>query len=59
MPVMVFIYGGGFTSGSTVIYGPDFLMQKDVVLVTINYRVGALGTFLFFPLGYLMAYNYN
>lgn len=40
---MVFIFGGGFTSGSTQMYGPDFIMEKDVVLVTINYRTGALG----------------
>ncbi|XP_055696218.1 esterase B1-like isoform X1 [Lutzomyia longipalpis] len=44
-PVMVFIHGGGFVCGSnaTQVYGPDFLIEKDVVLVTINYRLGALG----------------
>ncbi|XP_053689756.1 esterase B1-like [Sabethes cyaneus] len=44
-PVMVYIYGGGFTEGTsgTELYGPDFLLQKDIVLVTFNYRVGALG----------------
>lgn len=26
-----------------IIYGPDYLMQKNVVLVTINYRVGPQG----------------
>lgn len=42
---MVFIYGGGYITGSSgqLMYGPDLLMQKDVVLVTFNYRVGALG----------------
>ncbi len=30
------------TSG-TEVYGPDYLLQKDVVVVTINYRVGVLG----------------
>lgn len=24
-------------------YGPDYLLQKDVILVTFNYRVGPLG----------------
>ncbi|XP_059610770.1 esterase B1-like [Phlebotomus argentipes] len=45
LPVMVFIHGGGFVCGSneTQVYGPDFLIEKDVVLVTINYRLGALG----------------
>jgi len=42
---MVFIHGGGFTLGSSRpgIYGPEFLLLKDIVLVTINYRLGALG----------------
>ncbi|GLG95970.1 Carboxylic ester hydrolase [Gryllus bimaculatus] len=44
-PVMVWIHGGGFThgSGNPDIYGPDYLVDRDVVLVTINYRVGVLG----------------
>jgi carboxylesterase type B len=44
--VMVWIHGGGFItgSGSTEVYGPDFLLTEDVVLVTINYRLGIFGT---------------
>lgn len=40
-PVIVFIHGGGFTSDSAnpELYGPDILLDKDVVLVTINYRL--------------------
>lgn len=30
-------------SSSTNIYSPDFFMMSDVILVTLNYRVGALG----------------
>ncbi|KAL0113961.1 hypothetical protein PUN28_011345 [Cardiocondyla obscurior] len=43
--VMVWIHGGGFSvgSGDAAIYGPDFIVRKDVVLVTLNYRLGALG----------------
>nr|XP_033334723.1 esterase FE4-like isoform X1 [Megalopta genalis] len=43
--VMVWIHGGGFVAGSAdgKIYGPDYIVRKDVVLVTINYRVGVLG----------------
>lgn len=39
------IHGGGFQMGSsrTDIYGPDFILQKDVILVTLNYRLGAFG----------------
>ncbi|XP_076291110.1 juvenile hormone esterase isoform X2 [Lasioglossum baleicum] len=43
--VMVWIHGGGFVCGSSdsTIYGPDYILRKDVVLVTINYRVGVFG----------------
>jgi carboxylesterase type B len=30
-------------SGNEQMNGPDFLVTGDVVLVTINYRLGALG----------------
>jgi carboxylesterase type B len=42
----VWIHGGGFTSGSgsTEVYGPEFLLTEDIVLVTINYRLGIIGT---------------
>lgn len=44
-PVMIFIHPGGFTSfsGQSSIFGPQYLLDKDIVLVTINYRLGALG----------------
>ena len=41
--VMVWIHGGGFTLGSKDIYRMDNLVQEDVVLVAMNYRLGALG----------------
>lgn len=42
---MVFIHGGAFTEGSnkSEIYGPEFLLTEDIVLVVINYRLGILG----------------
>ncbi|KAJ2943311.1 hypothetical protein O0L34_g12117 [Tuta absoluta] len=45
LPVMVYIHGGGFKfgSGSATMYGADYLVEKDVIVVTINYRCGALG----------------
>lgn len=45
LPVMAFIYGGGFQMGSskTDIYGPDYFLQKDVIVVTMNYRMGPIG----------------
>ncbi|XP_061709566.1 esterase E4-like [Cydia pomonella] len=44
-PVMVFIHGGSYLSGSgnDDLYGPKFLVQQDVVLVTLNYRLEVLG----------------
>ncbi|MBB4685572.1 carboxylesterase/lipase family protein [Amycolatopsis jiangsuensis] len=48
-PVMVFVHGGSFTSGSGSISGYDGtrFARDGVVLVTINYRLGADG-FLWF-----------
>lgn len=45
LPVMVWIYGGGFSSGSTAEYWYEGskLAQKGVVFVSIAYRVGSLG----------------
>lgn len=44
-PVMFWIHGGGFIfgSGNDLFYGPDYLMKKDIVLVTVNYRLGVFG----------------
>jgi para-nitrobenzyl esterase len=48
-PVMVFIHGGSFTSGSGGLAGYDGsrFARDGIVLVTINYRLGADG-FLWF-----------
>jgi len=44
-PVMVWIHGGGhqFGSGDFSYYQSNGLVEKGVVLVTINYRLGAFG----------------
>ncbi|XP_063379373.1 esterase FE4-like [Cydia fagiglandana] len=44
-PVMVFIHGGSYITGSgnDDLYGPKFLVQQNVVLVTLNYRLEVLG----------------
>ena len=45
LPVLVWIYGGGFSFGSTSepVYNGAKLAKKGVVLVSIAYRVGQLG----------------
>ena len=44
-PVLVYIYGGGFVSGGAgcAIYDGKEMAEKDVVFVSINYRVGVFG----------------
>ncbi|XP_063379372.1 esterase FE4-like [Cydia fagiglandana] len=42
-PVMVYIHGGAYISGSGNEFGPKFLVKQDVVLVTLNYRLEVLG----------------
>src|SRR5512133_3071001 len=45
VPVLVWIYGGGFSGGATSIptYSGEQLAKKGVVLVSVAYRVGQLG----------------
>ncbi|MGC5025513.1 carboxylesterase/lipase family protein [Tsukamurella sp. DT100] len=45
-PVMVFIHGGAYLMGSSatpLYYGNSLVERGDVVFVSINYRLGALG----------------
>ncbi|CAG0882418.1 unnamed protein product [Cyprideis torosa] len=45
LPVIVWIHGGGYLSGSgsSQIYKPGYLMDKDIVVVAFNYRLGIFG----------------
>ena len=45
LPVIFWIHSGGFIfdSGSTFLYGPEHIMDYDVIVVSINYRLGLLG----------------
>lgn len=42
---MIFIHGGGFYWGSNtnLLYNPKYLLKKEVIVVTVNYRLGAFG----------------
>jgi carboxylesterase type B len=43
--VMVYIHGGAFImgGGASYFFGPNYLLENDIVLVTFNYRLGAFG----------------
>ena len=45
LPVIFFIHGGGYFAGSAspAVYGPEYFMDHEVLLVTVNYRLGPLG----------------
>ncbi|WP_312180140.1 carboxylesterase/lipase family protein [Arthrobacter sp.] len=46
LPVLVFFYGGAFSSGSSAVRtyrGANLVRTGDVVYVCLNYRIGALG----------------
>lgn len=45
LPVMVWVYGGGFTygSGSHPSYDGEALARRGIVVVTFNYRMGLFG----------------
>lgn len=45
LPVMVWIHGGALVWGSGSEYKGDELTKRDVILVTVNYRLGPLGFF--------------
>ncbi|HMG03537.1 MAG TPA: carboxylesterase family protein [Edaphobacter sp.] len=48
LPVMVWIYGGGYSGGSTSEHRQDgqFLAHRNVVVVSMNYRLGVFGFFV-------------
>ncbi len=45
LPVIVWIYGGGFTIGSSAMgnYDGELIARRGVVFVSLNYRVGVFG----------------
>lgn len=44
LPVMIWIHGGAFNTGAGSGYDPSIIVQRsNVIVVTINYRLGPLG----------------
>ncbi|XP_060517159.1 pyrethroid hydrolase Ces2e-like [Cylas formicarius] len=45
LPVMIWMYGGGFTTGCALesVFGPQSLTNEGVIVVTFNYRLGLYG----------------
>ena len=55
LPVLLYIHGGGYTGGAGSFYNGSVLASRhDVVVATINYRLGSLG---FLSLPELRQYN--
>lgn len=43
LDVIVHIHGGAFMMGNSDFGSPGYLMDRDMVYVSINYRLGILG----------------
>lgn len=45
LPVIVFVYNENFKNSynASKEYGPDFFMKEDVIIVTLQHRLGSLG----------------
>ena len=44
LAVMVFLHGGTYTAGTASTYpSEDLAVHGDLIVVTINYRLGAMG----------------
>lgn len=45
LDVIVYIHGGAFMFGAMHIYGQKYIMNREVVFVNLNYRLGPLGKY--------------
>lgn len=45
LAVVFYVHGGGYVDGASndFVNGNDFIIEKRVILVTINYRLGLFG----------------
>lgn len=49
LPVIVWFHPGKFQEGGAVFqyWNPQYLIEYDIVVVTVNYRLGPFGKFMF------------
>ncbi|KAK0167316.1 hypothetical protein PV327_004731, partial [Microctonus hyperodae] len=45
LPVLVYVHGGSFVTGSnnSTLLAPNYLLDQEIILVTVNYRLGIFG----------------
>jgi carboxylesterase type B len=48
MDVIFYIHGGAFMFGRSNFYGAKYFIDRKIIWVTINYRVGPLGMYIIF-----------
>jgi carboxylesterase type B len=42
-PVLVWVHGGAFIFGGAILYDPSYILEQDVVLVIVQYRLNIFG----------------
>ena len=42
-PVLIYIHGGAFIFGGAKVYTPRYIMEEDVVVVVLQYRLNIFG----------------
>lgn len=43
LPVLIYVHGENFVTADDAQFGPDFLIERRIIVVTLNYRIGVLG----------------
>ena len=42
--VLVWFHGGGLSTGQGILYGPHFFIETEIIVITVNYRLGPWGS---------------
>lgn len=57
--VLVFIHGGAFMFLEGSYFRPGFILDKDIILVTLNYRLGPIGNYRHDDNGHVFSNDYT